>query len=100
MGDRRQRQPGLGILNESLCTDLPIIVAPYAKPALASHPAYHAHLAVLAGSGVRLTATEELRPLRDPCRSSGTSCSQHCALRSPETRPVLTPHLPAAMAPP
>jgi len=55
----------LGILNESLGTDLPIIAAPYAKSVLASHPAFAGYLRTLARSGVHLTATEALRPASD-----------------------------------
>lgn len=83
----------LGILNESLSTDLPIIAAPYAKPALVSHPAYHAHLAVLAGSGVRLTATEEIRPLRDgqPFQWHIVLAALRSALTGDQTGPHATP---------
>lgn len=55
----------LGVLNESIGTDLPVIASPYAKPVLARHPAFAGHLKVLADSGVRLTATEALRPTGD-----------------------------------
>ena len=55
----------LGILNEALGAGMPIIVSPYVKPTLARHPAFDAHLRLLADHGVRLTATEALRPAHD-----------------------------------
>lgn len=55
----------LGILNESLGTGLPIIASPYVKPTLARHPAFDAHLRLLADHGVRLTPTQVLRPPQD-----------------------------------
>lgn len=52
----------LGILNEMLGLDLPVIATVYAKPALTSHPAFAAHIALLTGAGVIFTETEALRP--------------------------------------
>lgn len=52
----------LGILNEALGLDLPIIVAPYAKATLAAHPVYGRNLDLLKAAGVTVTATEALRP--------------------------------------
>ena len=52
----------LGVLNEALGIGLPIVVSPYAKPALASHPAFARSLQVLREAGVHLTETEALRP--------------------------------------
>jgi phosphopantothenoylcysteine synthetase/decarboxylase len=55
----------LGILNETLATDLPIIAALYAKTALTSHPSFAGHLRILADAGVHLTEPEALRPATD-----------------------------------
>lgn len=52
----------LGTLNEALGAGTPIIVSPYAKAALAAHPAFHRNLELLATAGVHFTATEALRP--------------------------------------
>lgn len=52
----------LGILNEALGIPVPVVVSPYAKPALATHPAFGRSLTVLRDCGVHLTATEALRP--------------------------------------
>jgi phosphopantothenoylcysteine synthetase/decarboxylase len=54
----------LGILNEALGLILPIVASPYAKPALAAHPAFARSLATLSEAGVHLTATEVLRPAK------------------------------------
>jgi phosphopantothenoylcysteine synthetase/decarboxylase len=43
----------LGMLHELLGTGLPIVAGVWAKPALRRHPAFAAHLALLAGAGVR-----------------------------------------------
>jgi phosphopantothenoylcysteine synthetase/decarboxylase len=51
----------LGILNEALGLRLPIVASPYAKPALAAHPAFSRSLATLKAAGVHLTETEALR---------------------------------------
>src|SRR5207247_9623047 len=42
----------LGILNEALGLNLPIVVCPHAKPPLAAHPAFARNLALLRESGV------------------------------------------------
>lgn len=55
----------LGVLNEWLGLGLPTVVSPYAKPSLASHPAFRKSLDVLRDCGVTLTAVEALRP-EDP----------------------------------
>jgi phosphopantothenoylcysteine decarboxylase len=62
----------LGILNEALGLGLPIIVAPYAKPPLAAHPAFNRSLALLEDSGVTVTPVEGIRPAdpADPFRWS------------------------------
>jgi phosphopantothenoylcysteine synthetase/decarboxylase len=52
----------LGILNEALGLGLPIVVAPYAKPPLAAHPAFSRSLDFLSDSGVILTPVEGIRP--------------------------------------
>lgn len=56
-----------GVLNEALGLEIPIIVSPYAKPSLASHPAFRRSLDTLRDCGVRLTAVEALRPT-DPAQ--------------------------------
>ncbi|MEO3928012.1 flavoprotein [Micromonosporaceae bacterium B7E4] len=53
----------LGILNEVLGLGLPILVSPYAKEALTTHPAYDRHVRVLSDAGAVLTPPEALRPL-------------------------------------
>ncbi|MPZ28088.1 MAG: flavoprotein [Micromonosporaceae bacterium] len=55
----------LGILNELLGLGVPILVSPYAKPALTSHPAFRRSLRMLRGSGAHVTAVEALRPAGD-----------------------------------
>ena len=52
----------LGVLNEALGLDLPVIVAPYAKPPLAAHGAFRRSLEFLRDSGATLTRTEAIRP--------------------------------------
>jgi len=52
----------LGILNESLGTEIPIIASVYAKSSLVSHPAFVEHLRLLRSAGVRFTDVEALRP--------------------------------------
>ena len=44
----------LGLLNELIGVGVPIVVAPVAKAALASHPAYQANLEVLRDAGVAI----------------------------------------------
>jgi phosphopantothenoylcysteine decarboxylase len=53
----------LGILNEALGSRLPILVSPYAKQALTSHPAYNRHVQLLSDGGIAFTLAEALRPL-------------------------------------
>lgn len=55
----------LGILNEALGAQLPIVVSPYAKPSLTAHPAFGRSLAALRDAGVHLTDTEAIRPAKD-----------------------------------
>jgi hypothetical protein len=50
----------LGILNEMLGLGVPIVVSPYAKPPLTSHPAFARSVRTLRECGVRFTATEAL----------------------------------------
>lgn len=52
----------LGVLNEALGSQVPIIAAPVTNSALAAHPAYARSLDTLASAGVRLTATNALVP--------------------------------------
>ncbi|WBB98668.1 flavoprotein [Solwaraspora sp. WMMA2080] len=52
----------LGVLNEALGTGLPIVVSPYAKPALTQHPAYRASVRTLSHLGVQFTEDEALKP--------------------------------------
>jgi phosphopantothenoylcysteine synthetase/decarboxylase len=53
----------LGLLNEALGSNIPIIVSPYAKAELMTHPAFSHSLEVLRACGVHLTETEALRPV-------------------------------------
>ncbi|MGI5213181.1 flavoprotein [Plantactinospora sp. CA-290183] len=52
----------LGLLNEMLGLRLPILVSPYAKQALTTHPAYGGHVQALSDSGAVFTPAEALRP--------------------------------------
>ncbi|MDQ3987824.1 MAG: flavoprotein [Actinomycetota bacterium] len=56
----------LGILNEAIGLKLPIIVAPYAKPILAAHPAFGASLEKLDGWGVNVLPNESIRDGNGP----------------------------------
>ncbi len=60
----------LGLLNEALGGQVPIVVSPYAKGTLAAHPAFARHLSELAAWGVTLTERDALRPAQadDPYR--------------------------------
>jgi len=51
----------LGILNEAIGLELPIVVVPYAKPSLAAHPAFNASLEKLNGWGVHVLSNEVIR---------------------------------------
>jgi phosphopantothenoylcysteine synthetase/decarboxylase len=51
----------LGILNEVIGLKLPIVVAPYAKASLASHPAFAHSLEALSTWGVTVLANEAIR---------------------------------------
>ncbi|GAA3356427.1 hypothetical protein GCM10020366_20450 [Saccharopolyspora gregorii] len=55
----------LGVLNELLCAEVPIVAATCVKSVLRRHLAYAAHHALLAGSGVRFLPPEEVLH-RDP----------------------------------
>lgn len=55
----------LGILNEALGLRLPIVVAPYAKPTLTSHPAYDRNIDTLQRCGVRLLDPQAIRPTNE-----------------------------------
>ncbi len=48
----------LGLLNELMGAGVPIVVAPYCKAALASHPAYQANLELLRGVDVTILEGE------------------------------------------
>lgn len=63
----------LGLLNEALGGEVPIVVSPYAKATLAAHPAFTRHLSELASWGVTLTERDALRPAHagDPYRWHG-----------------------------
>jgi phosphopantothenoylcysteine decarboxylase len=52
----------LGILNEAIGLKLPMIVAPYAKPTLAAHPAFATSLRTLEEWGVTMLSNEMIRP--------------------------------------
>jgi phosphopantothenoylcysteine decarboxylase len=51
----------LGILNEAIGLELPIVVAPYAKASLAAHPAFGKSLRVLDEWGVTVLRNEAIR---------------------------------------
>lgn len=51
----------LGILNEAIGLKLPIVVAPYAKPSLAAHPAFDRSLQTLTEWGVTVLPNEVIR---------------------------------------
>lgn len=51
----------LGMLNEAIGLKLPIVVAPYAKPTLAAHPAYQQSLETLSQWGVTVLPNEVIR---------------------------------------
>ncbi|MCX2729859.1 flavoprotein [Saccharopolyspora sp. NFXS83] len=55
----------LGVLNELLCAEVPIVAATCAKPALRRHSAYAAHHAQLAAAGVRFLPQDDIAH-RDP----------------------------------
>jgi phosphopantothenoylcysteine synthetase/decarboxylase len=51
----------LGILNEAIGLKLPIVVVPYAKASLASHPAFARSLETLSAWGVTVLPNEAIR---------------------------------------
>lgn len=51
----------LGILNEAIGLKLPIVIAPYAKPSLAAHPAFDRSLRALREWGVTTLPNEIIR---------------------------------------
>jgi phosphopantothenoylcysteine synthetase/decarboxylase len=55
----------LGVLNEAVGQRLPIVVAPYAKPVLAAHPAFGESMDRLTRWGVRVLPNEVIRVDRD-----------------------------------
>jgi phosphopantothenoylcysteine decarboxylase len=55
----------LGLLNEAIGLRLPIVVAPYAKPSLAAHPAYGPNLDMLGHWGVHVLPNEAIRKQSD-----------------------------------
>jgi phosphopantothenoylcysteine decarboxylase len=44
----------LGVLNEVLCADVPIVAVPCVKPVLRAHPTYHESVALLVSAGVSM----------------------------------------------
>jgi phosphopantothenoylcysteine synthetase/decarboxylase len=52
----------LGLLNEAIGLRLPTVVAPYAKPTLAAHPAFATSLENLRSWGVTVLDNEVVRP--------------------------------------
>lgn len=55
----------LGILNEALGLGIPVVVSPYVKGTLASHPAFARSLGLLRDCGAILTPTEAIRPIEE-----------------------------------
>jgi len=51
----------LGLLNEGIGLELPIVIAPYAKPSLAAHPAFERSLRTLSEWGVTVLPNEVIR---------------------------------------
>lgn len=56
----------LGLLNELLGLQVPIIVAMYCKPALAAHPAYRPNITRLRQAGATILEGERSITVRDP----------------------------------
>lgn len=69
----------LGLLNESLGLGLPVVVAPYAKPTLAAHPAFQRSLAFLRDCGLTVLDTDAIRP-DDATISAGHAFRWHLIL--------------------
>jgi phosphopantothenoylcysteine decarboxylase len=59
----------LGILNEAIGLKLPIVVAPYAKPSLAAHPAFTSNIETLRSWGPTVLPNEAIRYGADPTHS-------------------------------
>lgn len=59
----------LGILNEAIGLKLPIIVAPYAKPSLAAHPAFSTNLEKLNTWGLNVLPNQVIRAKGTTTRS-------------------------------
>jgi phosphopantothenoylcysteine decarboxylase len=57
--------PALGLLNEALCDQTPIVASPYVKEVLTKHPAFERNLTTLVEAGVLMTAVDALRPAVD-----------------------------------
>jgi phosphopantothenoylcysteine synthetase/decarboxylase len=58
----------LGLLNEAIGLKLPIVIAPYAKPSLAAHPAFKKNLQTLSEWGATVLPNETIR--RTPTSSA------------------------------
>jgi phosphopantothenoylcysteine synthetase/decarboxylase len=56
----------LGLLNEALGLGLPIVAVPIPNAALARHPAFHASVRFLRGSGVEVLFDPDAYPLAIP----------------------------------
>jgi len=56
----------LGLLNEALGLDLPVVAVPFPNVALARHPAFRRSMAELEALGVRLLFDPEAHPLPTP----------------------------------
>ncbi|ORT47656.1 flavoprotein [Frankia sp. KB5] len=54
--------PAMGIVNEAIGLDLPVVVAPYVKPTLAAHPAFTRALHDLAAYGFTVLGTNAIQP--------------------------------------
>jgi phosphopantothenoylcysteine decarboxylase len=51
----------LGLLNEAVGLRVPVVVAPYAKPSLAAHPAFDRNMRTLSGWGITVLPNEIIR---------------------------------------
>ncbi|MCM3883523.1 flavoprotein [Frankia sp. R82] len=54
--------PALGVVNEAIGLELPVVVAPYVKASLAAHPAFGRALCDLAAFGFTVLATNAIQP--------------------------------------
>jgi len=55
--------PALGVVNEAIGLELPVVVAPYVKPTLAAHPAFARALRDLADYGFTVLGTNAIAPV-------------------------------------